>query len=56
MIDVGDTPVELGEVVTVLGGDGGDVITLAQLAAWAGESQYVVLTGLGRRLPRVAAP
>jgi alanine racemase len=53
MIDVGDTVVELGDVATLLGADGGEVITLAQLAAWADESQYVVLTGLGPRLPRV---
>ena len=52
MIDVGDAEVALGDVATLLGGDGGEVITLPQLAAWASESQYVVLTGLGPRLPR----
>jgi len=53
MLDVGDAPVERGEVATLLGGDGAEVITLGQLAAWCGESQYVILTALGRRLARV---
>jgi len=53
MIDVGDAPVARGDVATLLGGDGARMITLAQVGAWCEESQYVVLTALGRRLPRV---
>lgn len=53
MIDVGDAKVELGDVVTLLGADGGELITLARHASWCQESQYVILTGLGPRLPRV---
>lgn len=57
MIDVGDAPVERGHVATLLGADDtGGAITLAQHAAWCQESQYVILTGLGPRLPRVAVP
>ncbi len=53
MIDVGDAGVELGDVVTLLGAEGGELITLAKHASWCQESQYVILTGLGPRLPRV---
>lgn len=53
MIDVGDARVELGDVATLLGADGGELITLAKHASWCQESQYAILTGLGRRLPRV---
>lgn len=53
-LDVGDAKVERGAVATLLGTDGGEVITLARHAAWCQESQYAILTGLGPRLPRVA--
>lgn len=53
MIDVGDRTVERGDVVTLLGVDGTDVITLGRHAAWCEESQYVILTSLGPRLLRV---
>lgn len=56
MIDVGDAGVERGDVATLLGGDGAEVITLGQMAAWCEESQYAILTGLGRRLARVPVP
>jgi len=55
MIDAGDRPVERGEIVTLLGADGAELITLGRHAAWCEESQYVILTGLGPRLPRVPA-
>ena len=54
MIDIGDATVDRGDTVTLLGVDGGETITLATLASWCAESQYVILTGLGPRLPRVA--
>ncbi|HYK10029.1 MAG TPA: alanine racemase [Gemmatimonadales bacterium] len=56
MIDVGDARVERADIVTLLGADGGELISLAQLASWSAESQYVILTGLGPRLPRVPVP
>jgi len=58
-VDVtGLSGVEPGDVVTVLGRDGGAEISLAELARLEGTIEYRVLTGLGRRLPRVyvAAP
>jgi len=53
MVDAGDLPVQVGDVATLLGEDGGDRITLAQFAEWSGELQHAVLTSLGGRPPRV---
>jgi len=48
MVDVGDAPVEIGDVATLFGG----MITLDEQAANAGTIGYELLTSLGRRLPR----
>jgi alanine racemase len=53
MFDVTDTDAALGDVVTLLGRDGDDVITVAELAEWGEVSPYELLTGLRTRLPRV---
>lgn len=45
--------VEPGDVVTVLGKDGDDEIALSDVAKMDETIEYRVLTGLGRRLPRV---
>jgi alanine racemase len=42
-----------GDVATLLGGDGSDGIPLEELAERAGTISYEILTGLGRRLPRI---
>lgn len=53
-VDVSDVPgVEPGEAATVFGMEEGGGIPLSELAAWAGTIEYDVLTGLGKRLPRV---
>jgi len=52
MIDVTDIPCELGDVATLVGVDGGDGLTVAEVAAMAKLSPYEVLTGLRSRLPR----
>jgi alanine racemase len=52
MFDVTDTDAALGDVVTLLGREGGSVITVADLAAAAELSPYEILTGLRLRLPR----
>jgi alanine racemase len=52
MFDVTGTDAALGDVVTLLGRDGGDVITITELADWSELSPYEVLTGLRERLPR----
>ncbi len=53
MVDVGETPVQVGDVATLLGEDGGERITLEQFAAWSGDLQHAVLTSLGSRPPRI---
>jgi alanine racemase len=52
MFDVTDTDAALGDVVTLLGRDGGDVITVSELAVAAELSPYELLTDLALRLPR----
>ena len=52
MLDVTDTDAALGDLVTLLGPDGGDVITVSELAALSDVSPYEILTGLRLRLPR----
>jgi alanine racemase len=53
MLDVGDAPVAVGDVATLIGAADRDRITLAQFAAWSDVVQWEVLTGLGSRLPRI---
>ncbi len=52
MFDVTDTDAALGDVVTLLGRDGGDAITVSELSALCDLSPYEMLTGLRLRLPR----
>jgi len=52
MFDVTGTDAALGDVVTLLGRDGGDVITIAELGERSELSPYEILTGLRERLPR----
>ena len=52
MLDVTGTDAALGDVVTLLGQDGDDCITVSELAGLADVSPYELLTGLGQRLPR----
>jgi alanine racemase len=52
MLDVTETDAALGDLVTLLGRDGEDVVTVAHHAEWSGLSPYEILTGLRLRLPR----
>lgn len=52
MLDVTGTTAGLGDLVTLLGEDGGDTITVSDLAAASDVSPYEILTGLRLRLPR----
>lgn len=45
--------VEAGDVATLVGRDGGEEITLNEVAELAGTIDYEVLTGLTARLPRI---
>ena len=54
MVDVTDIPdVKLDDVVTLIGRDGCEEITVDDLAAWADTINYEIVCGLARRLPRV---
>jgi alanine racemase len=52
MFDVTDTDAALGDLVTLLGRDGGDTITVSELSDLSELSPYEILTGLRLRLPR----
>jgi len=52
MVDVTDTPCELGDVATLIGRDGDELLTLNDVAAVGAISPYELLTGLRGRLPR----
>lgn len=54
MVDVTDVPgAATGDVVTLIGRDGGDVIGAHDLAGWAGTVAYEVLCGISKRVPRL---
>ena len=53
MVDVTDKRCEVGDVVTLLGRDGDQLLTVADVAGAADISPYEMLTGLRSRLPRV---
>lgn len=54
VIDVTEVPgLEAGEVATLIGRDGGEEITLEEVAGHLGTISYEILTGLTPRLPRV---
>jgi alanine racemase len=52
MFDVTETDAALGDLVTLLGPDGGDLVTVGELASRCELSPYELLTGLRQRLPR----
>jgi len=49
---LGDETVKVGDVVTVLGANGGDEITLAEMASWQGTGLNDLLMNFDGRLPR----
>ena len=53
MVDVGDTPVEIGEIVTLIGADGGQRISAEELADQIGTINYEVTTRIPSRVPRI---
>jgi alanine racemase len=54
VVDITGVPgVRSGDVATLLGSEGGESITVDEVAELAGTISYEVLTGLTRRLPRV---
>lgn len=54
MVDVTDVNgVELGDEVVLWGTQNGAEISVSEVAAWQGTIAYEVLTGIGRRVPRI---
>jgi alanine racemase len=52
MVDAGDTPVEVGDEVVLLGRQGDDEVTAAEWAEHLGTVAYEIVTGIGTRVPR----
>jgi alanine racemase len=56
-LDAGNGPeADPGDVVTLIGADGGDSIRVEELAERTGRTAYEWLTGLGSRVPRLIRP
>jgi alanine racemase len=53
MLDVTDVPCELGDVATLIGRDGDDVLTVDEVADTAQVLSYEILVGLKLRVPRI---
>ncbi|HMF39245.1 MAG TPA: alanine racemase [Polyangia bacterium] len=56
MVDVTDVPpadAGLGSVVTLIGRDGAEQITVDDVAGWAGTLSYEILCGISKRVPRI---
>lgn len=53
MLDVTGVPCELGDVATLMGQDGDELLDVNEVARTADMSPYEVLTGLRQRLPRL---
>jgi alanine racemase len=53
MVDVTDVPCELGDVATLIGRDGDDVLTVDEVADTAQVLSYEILVGLKLRVPRI---
>jgi alanine racemase len=53
-LDVSEVPgVEVGDVATLIGADGEELITAEEVAGWSGTISYEVLTSIGNRVERV---
>jgi len=54
MVDVTDIPETcLDDTVTLIGTDGGETITVEEIAAAAGSFNYEFICGISRRVPRM---
>jgi alanine racemase len=53
MLDVTDVACEVGDVATLLGRDGNELLTIDDVAATAEMLSYELLVGLKLRAPRV---
>lgn len=53
MVDVGDSPVEIGEEVVLIGRQGKSQVSTEELARLSNTIPYEIVCGLGSRIPRV---
>jgi alanine racemase len=53
MLDVTGTPCAVGDVATLIGRDGDELLTAGEVAAAGDLSPYELLTGLQLRAPRL---
>ncbi|MCD7811554.1 MAG: alanine racemase [Ruminococcus sp.] len=53
MIDVSEVQAKPGDIVTLIGKDGGDMITADELASIYGTIGYEVVCGISKRVPRI---
>jgi alanine racemase len=53
MIDVTDIQAQVGDTVTILGGNDTDVVTFEEYSAWLNTNRNECLAAVGRRVPRV---
>jgi alanine racemase len=53
MVDVGDSPVKIGDEVVLIGRQGKNMISAEELAEISGTIPYEVVCGLGSRIPRI---
>lgn len=53
MIDITDAKAESGDIVTLIGRDGDDIITADELASIYGTIGYEVVCGISKRVPRI---
>lgn len=53
MVDVTDVDCAVGDTVTLIGRDGDELVTAAEVGRWAGISPYEVLVGMNSRAERV---
>lgn len=52
-VNLGNTPANIGDEVTLIGEDGGETLRAEDLAQWAGTIPYEIVTRLSSRLPRI---
>jgi alanine racemase len=54
MVDVTDVPgASVDDLVTLVGVDGAEAISVDDLARWAGTVNYEILCGISKRVPRL---
>ena len=53
LVDVGDEPLDVGDIATLIGADGAERISAEELARHLGTINYEIITRIASRVPRV---